>query len=347
MLTRSFLTAATAAGLLCNAAVAVTPFAKATAFVTLEVKGSTLSGSLWMDRDAVEVKFPIDKNGDVNYTDGELMLVRGPLTDYINANLQIMWDGQVHPISASEFDYAAHPVERNSGVKFFFSVSGYKAGTPIVIYSRLLADLWRQAQTVVAITMEGQKEVWSLGSGHYYDSRLSPSHGKSASSQPAVSAGAIKPRYGCAAMCLGVDFDAPIEKCPRCAGPAASLFGAAIPGKNYIGPMGGVVTNFVPGAYKLEAVLVTRGELRFYLCTEGLVVQPAAALSGKVQLWPAGSQSVTPAVELKRASDGSYMTVGVPDTISVPFQARCTLNSAEFPGNRMVEFYIPTIAGLK
>ncbi|OWY70466.1 hypothetical protein B7486_16950 [cyanobacterium TDX16] len=347
MLTRWILAALMAAGLICNAAVAVTPFAKATVFVTLDVKGSSLSGTLWMDRDAVEVKFPIDKNGDVNYTDSELMLVRGPLTDYINANLQIMWDGQVHPISASGFDYAAHPVERNNGVKILFNVSGYKAGTPIVIYSRLLADLWRQAQTVVAITNEGQKEVWALGTGHYYDSRLSPLHGKSASSQPSATTGAIKPRYGCAAMCLGVDFDAPIEKCPRCAGPAASLFGAAISGKGYIGPMGGVVMNFVPGAYKLEAVLVSRGELRFYLCTEGLVVQPAAALTGKVQLWPAGSQSVTPAVELKRASDGAYLAIAVPDTISAPFQARCTLNSAEFPGNRMVEFYIPIVAGLK
>lgn len=347
MLTRWILATSMAAGLMCNAAAAVTPFAKATVFVTLDVKGSSMSGWLWLDRDAVEVKFPIDKNGDVNYTEGELMLVRGPLTDYINANLQIMWDGRVHAISATEFEYAAHPVERNNGVKFHFNVSGYKAGTPIVIYSRLLADLWRQAQTVVAISNEGQKEIWSLAAGNYYDSRLSPSHGKSASSQPSATTGAIKPRYGCAAICLGVDFDAPIEKCPRCAGPAASLFGANIPGKNYIGPMGGVVTNFVPGAYKLEAVLVSRGELRFYLCTEGLVVQPAAALTGKVQLWPAGSQSVTPAVELKRSSDGAYLAVAVPDTISVPFQARCTLNSAEFPGNRMVEFYIPTIAGLK
>ena len=327
-----------------QSAVAITPFARATAFITLDINKNAMSGVLWLDRDAVELKNPIDKNGDVDYTDAELMLVRGPMTDYINNNLQIMWDGEVHPISPSEFAYAAHPVERNNGVQIRFNVNGYKAGKPVVIYSRLLNDLWRQAQTVVAVTLDGRTEVWSLGPGHYYDSRLSPAGAQATTSQPATDLAAS--RYGCQAMCLGVDSTTPMDKCPRCGGKPAPLFGAPIPGKGYIGPMGGVLMTFVPGAYKLEALLVSKTELRFYPCTEALVVQPATPLSGKVQLSPAGSPSVSPAEEMKRSKDGSYLFVPVPDTISVPFQVRCMLNSAEFPGNRMVEFYIPSVAGM-
>lgn len=325
-------------------AIAVTPFARATAFINLDINKNTMSGVLWLDRDAVEVKNPIDKNGDVDYTDAELMLVRGPMTDYINNNLQIMWDGEVHPISPSDFAYAAHPVERNYGVRIRFNVNGYKAGKPVVIYSRLLNDLWRQAQTVVAVTLDGSTEVWSLGPGHYYDSRLSPAGAKATTSQPATVAAAS--RYGCEAMCLGVDSTLPMEKCPRCGGKVVSLFGAPIPGKGYVGPMGGVLMNFVPGAYKLEAVLVSKNELRIYPCTDALVVQPATTLSGKAQLFSAGTKAVNPPEELKRSDDGKYLYAPVPDTVSVPLQVRCTLNSAEFPGNRMVEFYIPVVAGM-
>lgn len=328
-------------------ATAVTPFAKGTAFVTLDIKGDAVSGTIWLDRDAVEVKYPIDKNGDVDYTDAELLLIRGPLTDYINNNLHIMWNGEIHPISPSEFAYAALPVERNNGVKVFFSVGGYKAGTPILVFSRLLNDFWRQSQTVLALSIDGRKEIWSLGTGHYCDSRLSPGSRMPAASQPADHGGFVAAsRFGCAAMCMGVDSTTPLGKCPRCGGPIAPLLGAPIPAKGYLGPMGGVLMSYISGAYKLEAVLVSKSELRFYLCSEALSLQPATPLSGKGQLWPAGSKSVEPPEELKLAKDGSYLSMHVPDNLGLPFQARCTLNSTEFPGTRMVEFYIPVIAGL-
>lgn len=325
------------------AARADAPFSKVTAFVSLEVRAPEIVGTLWIDRDAVEAKFPIDKDGDTQYTEGELFAVRGPLTNYVNQNFHLMWGGRTHPVTLKAAAFEERAASRNNCVKLTFSAPQYPADEPLVIFSTLLSDLSRQGRTLVAISADGRREVCVLGPDVYYDSRRSA--GPAAASQPAGAANATqKTRFGCFGMCLGVDSPRDMKKCPRCGGPVAALSGGPMPGKGYLGSHGGTLMPFMPGQFRLEGVLATPEEFRVYLVTEELDAMPVGSMSGTVQIWTDKMEQTTTHKEgLKASTNGAYLWASVPKGMILPLRARCMLDAGDGRGQRMVEFFLPDV----
>lgn len=324
--------------------------ARAVVFVELELKPPEIRGVLWIDRDAVEVKYPIDRDGDTDYTEAELYLTRGPLTDYINQNFHLMWDGAVQPIVLTDMVYDVRPISRNSCVKMMFTVPKFSEGSELVVYSRVLSEFSQRARTMVRIDRGGEQEVWVLSPQHYYDTRLK-GEAKAALSMPppVIGRSATKdPRHACANLCLGVDLTKPPGKCPRCGAKIVRLFGAPVPGAGQIGRLGGASMPFMPGQYRVEALLATPEEFRFYLNTESLEAAPIGRLSGSVQIWTDGMMETTSHKEtLKLSKDGAYLWSSVPKGMILPLRARCMFELGEGRGTRMVDFFLTGVVEVK
>lgn len=321
------------------------PFSKVTAFVALRASPPEITGELWLDRDTVEAKFPIDKDGDTNYTEGELYAVRGPLTDYVNQHLHLLWGGQKHPIALQDMVFDRRPGAKNISVKMVFTVPKFSEGSSLLIFSTMLSDLSRQGRTMVSIDMGGRREVCVLGPDLYYDQRSSASSGDRSATQPAASpAGAAKPRYGCVNLCLAVESARATNRCPRCGSELAPLSGGPMPGKGYIGRLGGTLMPFVPGQYRLEGLLATPEEFRVYLLSDELDATPVGPLAGSVQIWTDKMENTTMHREdLKISNDGAYLWSSVPKGMVLPLRARCMIQMGDGKGQRMVDFYLPHV----
>lgn len=325
-------------------AVADAPFSKVTAFANLEVKPPEILGTLWIDRDAVEAKFPIDKDGDTQYTEGELFTIRGPLTNYVNQHFHLMWGGKTHPIVLKNATFEVRPNSKNNCVKLTFSSPQYSAGESLLIFSTLLSDLSRQGRTLVSIEGDGRREVCVLGPDSYYDSRLT-STAPGTTSQPA--AATRKTRFGCLGLCLGVESPREMTKCPRCGGPVVALSGGPMPGKGYLGSHGGTLMPFVPGQIRVEGILAKPEEFRVYLVSEELDAMPAGSLSGTVQIWTDKMEQTSMHKEgLKVSTNGAYLWASVPKGMILPIRARCMLDVGDGKGQRMVEFFLPGVVAV-
>lgn len=345
MMVRRIGFAAVLAALLASSAMAQgdTGFARATVFVELEVRPPEIRGTMWIDRDAVEVKFPIDRDGDTDYTDAELYLTRGPLTEYVNQSFFLMWSGAVRPIVLNDLTYDVRPISRNKCVKLSFVVPSFAKDADLLIYSRIFAEISQRARTMVRIEREGSTEIWVLGPQEYFDARLKESDRPA----PAGSAGRPAPsgpRFGCTKLCLGIDLTKPPAKCPRCGAAMARLFGSPVPGKGQIGRLGGTSMPFMPGQYRAEALLASPEEFRFYLNTESLEAAPIGRISGTVQVWTEDMLQTTSHKEtLKVSKDGTYLWASLPKGMIMPIRARCMLELGDGRGTRMVDFFLPSV----
>lgn len=328
-------------------------FAQATAFLELDVRPPRIEGVLWLDRGTMESRFPIDRDGDMQYTDGEVYSVRAPVNGYVARHLRIMWDGTIAPLQLKNLSTERRRRSLNDCLKYTFSVSGYDAGEPLIVSSDLLRDIWGGAPTLLAVQRDGRSVVCVLDSRNYYDSRVVDRRVRSASSRPVASGAgpraASQPAdYACSKLCLGVALTDAKATCPRCGAPAALRFGGPVPGVGVIGPHGGELLPFVPREYRVEGLLTVHRELRVYLTNERLERLPIGKLSGTVQFWsPLAPKMITEKDTLKLAADGSYLYAVVPDAVVLPMKARCLLDLHDGLGNRMAEFEMTTMINLE
>ncbi len=308
------------------------PVARVTAFVKLDVKPPAIKGSLWLDRNTVEGRTPIDKNGDTDYTDGELYLARGPLMAYVNRQFLVMWDGKIHPMVLEDLVYDKRRDAENPFVKLVFSIPGYAADKEIVIASMLLADMWKSASTMISLTMQERSQVFVLGSKDYFDSRLArPEKGAQA-------------RFACAENCLGVELKTRSEKCPRCGGPIVPVAGARVPGAGYYGIHGGSLMPFIPAPLKLEGLLTQTGELRVYATNDALEQLKVEGWSGTARIGAEQApQNMMEQVELAASPDGSHLRAEIPKGVRPPVRAICTIDAKDGKGRRMVDFHLDEV----
>lgn len=312
-------------------------FGLTTVLVELRMAESEIRGTMWFDRVTVETKYPIDKDGDTNYTDQELYAVRNPLSAYVFANYFILWEGRVQPINFTDMVYDRCGTQRRNCIKLTFAVPGYRKDRPLLMFSRLLSDLTPQARTMVAMDRDGARKICVLAPGTYYDSRTD----EAPTTQPSGGGGATGARFACAKMCLGMEASAEGRKCPRCGGPMAPVIGVPVPGKGAIGRLGGMAMPLVPGFMRVEGLMPRAGEFRLYLMTEEFDAMPVGKVTGRVSLWTENLEQSSRRLEmLKASSNGAYLYAEFDPDMIRPIEAQVIMDLADGKGQRMVSFYL-------
>ena len=79
----------------------------------VEIEQAKVSGSLWLERDVMEAKQPIDADGDMQYSPGELLAARSMVTRLYQYALFHHVGGKIHPIVARDM-----VTEKRPGLKY-------------------------------------------------------------------------------------------------------------------------------------------------------------------------------------------------------------------------------------
>ena len=317
------------------------PPLRATAFGTVEIEPSKVTGVLWLERDIIEAKEPIDRDGDMLYNAGELLAARGPLTNYVNGQFFLLWDGKVHPIVVRDITTEKRPGLKYDYLKIVWVSQDSPHDSTVAILSRLLSEAWRDARTMLSIKNGHRKQLWVLSPADYFDASLM--------AKPAPTTarpGASKPperRFGCLNLCLAVEIKEGASKCPKCGSFIGELRGAGVPGAGYFGLHGGPMMSIGIGGRKLEAVLASKEELRAYLTDELMTRLPLDKAKGFVELWTDEMMDNTLVkVEFQPVSSGAYLTARIPANTIMPLRARCTLDMGD-GATYLVDFFLPEI----
>ncbi|HKQ49219.1 MAG TPA: hypothetical protein VJZ71_14200 [Phycisphaerae bacterium] len=324
--------------LVASSAGAVPPL-RATAFGTVEIEPTKVTGVFWLERDIIEAKEPIDRDGDMLYNAGELMAARGPITNYLNGQFYLLWDGKIHPIVVRDIT-----TEKRRGLKYDYLKIVWVSrdspnGATVSIVSRLLTEAWREARTMLNLRFGNRREIWVLSPGDYFDASLmgQPPPARAHSSRPR------ERRFACLNLCLAVELREGATKCPKCGSFIAELRGAGVPGANLVGLHGGPLMSMGPGGKKLEALLASKEELRVYLTDDDLNKISLVKAKGSVDLWTDEMMENTLVkVDLVPAPSGDYLAARIPGNMIMPLQARCTLNLGDGPAY-LVDFFLPEI----
>jgi hypothetical protein len=103
---------------------------------------------------------------------------------------------------------------------------------------------------------------------------------------------------------------------------------------------GGPLTIGIDGR-RVEAVMVSKDELRLYLTTTLCRVSDKA--KGSVELWTDEMMENTLVkVDLVPAPSGTYLAAKIPANMILPLRARCTLDLGESAAY-LVDFFLPEI----
>lgn len=326
--------------LVASSASAVPPL-RATAFGTVDIEPAKVTGVLWLERDIIEAKEPIDRDGDILYNAGELMAARGPITNYLNGQFFLLWDGKVHPIVVRDIT-----TEKRRGLKYdYLKIVWVSQDSPhnatVSILSRLLSEAWRDARTMLGVKNGHRKEIWVLSPTDYFDATLmgkpAPASGRSGPARPP------ERRFACLNLCLAVEMKEGASKCPKCGSFIAELRGAGVPGAGYFGLHGGSLMTMGPGGKKLEAVLASKEELRVYLTDEAMNKLPLEKAKGSVDLWTDEMMENTLVkVDFQPAPSGAFLAAKVPANMIMPLRVRCTLDLGDGSAY-LVDFFLPEI----
>ncbi len=335
-----------ACGFVMTASAKGAPPLRATAFSTVVIEPSKVSGVLWLERDVIEAKQPIDRDGDMQYTPGELIAARGPMTDYVNGSFLLLWGGKIHPIVARDVTTEKRPGLKYDYLKITWVSRDSPNGAAISIVSRLLREVWHEARTMISVTFGRQKEVWVLSPTDYFESSLMGMGDENRTGLgPSKTA---QRRFACGNMCLGVELKDRTMKCPKCGHFLAEARGAPIPGAGYFGRHNGPLMSLGMGGRKLEAVLASRQELRVYLTNEILEKFPADKMSGSVEMYTDEMMETTLVKDdFKIAPGGSCLTAKVPANLNLPIRVRCNLNIGDGAGSYLVDFFLPDVEDVK
>lgn len=158
--------------------------------------------------------------------------------------------------------------------------------------------------------------------------------------QPAADKGAATRRYACSKWCIGVQTTKQSSKCPRCGSALLPVRGDGIPGYGVVGPHGGELREMRPRMW-IEAVLVSRDELRLYMTNPELEARPVGKMTGTILLsTDEHFEETSIEVPLEPAKDGKYFRAAVPDSVKLPIRARCSLQSPGDEGQLQAEFFL-------
>jgi hypothetical protein len=301
------------------------PPLRATAFGKVEIEQAKVSGSLWLERDVMEAKQPIDADGDMQYSPGELLAARSMVTDYINTHFFIMWEGKIHPIVARDMVTEKRPGLKYNYLKIAWVSQDSPNSAPISIMSRLLSDVWRDARTMLFVSSGRHREVWILSPADYFESSLL---GKPAELGSGRTPHKPMPRrFACVDLCLGVEIKDGVSKCPRCGQFIAEAKGAEVPGAGFFGLHGGPLMTVGTKKRFLEAALASREELRFYLTDDALTKLPMDKAGGSVEVWTDElMESTLVKFPLTPGTAGAYLSAKIPPKLDLPLRARCSVD---------------------
>lgn len=317
------------------------PPLRATSFGQVVIEPSRVSGVLWLDRDFIEAKEPIDRDGDMQYNEGELLAARGPLTFYINEHFFVMWDGKIHPIAATSVKTEKRLGLKNDFLKVSWVSEHKPNGSPVSILSHLLRDGWREARTMLYVTYRDRREIWVLSPENYFDLSVM---GKPDSERTEQGTHRVAPRrYGCVNLCLLVELKSGKSKCPRCGSVVAEVRGSSVPGAGYFGLHGGVLRPAGSEGQRLEALLSSREELRVYVTNEKLEKLAAGNAKGSVDLWTDEMATTTRVKsEFQVAANREYLVAKIPAGMILPIRARCMLDFGD-GAVTLVDFFLPEV----
>jgi hypothetical protein len=326
--------------LLCpsSSARAVPPL-RATAFGTVEIEPWKVSGVIWLERDIIEAKEPIDRDGDMLYNAGEMTAARSLITNYLNSQFFLLWDGKIHPIVVRDIK-----TEKRKGLKYdYLKITWVSQDSPqnaaVVIVSRLLTEAWREARTMLSIKHGHRKQIWVLSPTDYFDDTLMAKPAP-APTRPGPSKTPER-RFGCLNLCLAVEMKEGASKCPKCGSFICELRGAGVPGAGYFGLHGGPLMSMGFGGQKLEAALASKEELRVYLTDELMTPLPLDKAKGFVEVWTDEMMENTLVkVPLQTASSGAYLVAKLPANMIMPLRARCNLDLGDGAAN-LIDFFLP------
>jgi hypothetical protein len=145
-----------------------------TSFMTAEIRPPLIVGTLWLEFDAVNALYPVDRDGDGQCTKAEVFGIRRALAAYLNRSLLMMWQGRVGPLEIEHLERGRRPRLGHDYLKIKFTVRDLPPGVPMGIASTLLREFSPKARCMALITREGRREVFVLGPEDYYRSERLP-----------------------------------------------------------------------------------------------------------------------------------------------------------------------------
>jgi hypothetical protein len=313
----------------------------------LQFTPPSASGTLWLDRTTIESRYPIDTDGDMQYTDAEVLAVRNSIAIYVGQNLLFLFKGHIRIITPQNLTIEPRPGSDNEFLKLTFTIDQIDDPSSLMIISRLLADVWRRPACLANLHQGDDRRLVVLTPWSYYDPRPTGDRGR-ATTQGTGPRTREAPRYGCQRMCLGVEMNRPDAKCPRCGASVLPVFAGRIPGVGQIGPRGGSLVPFHPSEFKLEGLMASDGEFRIYLTNEAMERLPIGRMAGTAQMWTDKVfESTTEPQTLTISPDGSHLTASVPKGMARPIVVRCTLDASDGLGRRMATFQLSEVTPVK
>lgn len=146
------------------------------------------------------------------------------------------------------------------------------------------------------------------------------------------------PRRGCANLCPGIELNAPTtEKCPRCGGKVLPLSGDTVPGMYMIGAHAGMLVAHGSQGERFEALVTPSNEFRVYLTNERFETLPLRKLSGSAHISQEERFHDFIEIQARKSTDGRYMLVNMPPTVTLPVYVRWLFNFNEGEGTSHVD----------